>query len=160
MSSSNEQTKLTLRLAGIGAFSFWFPDLVIHVLARMYAAVNQAWYIMFALPVTFAIAYFVARGAAEIKGFRHAGVAMFLGVWCTGGLFIMFEWSVVGGPPWPDGMQNVMMWAIMCLFPPVTAFMSAYDGSLPGLVLLTIGAPLFWGFRAGATHIHFRRSSR
>jgi len=45
-------------------------------------------------------------------------------------------------------------------FPPVTAFMSAYDGSLPGLLALTVGAGLFCGVRASIKQIQLRRSRK
>jgi len=133
---------------------------MLQVLVRTYREANQLWYIMFALPLTFTAAYIAVRRHAEKNDFKHPGVAMFLGVWCTGGLFIMFEWSLVGGPAWPGGFQNNLMLAIMCIFPPVTAFMSAYDGSLPGLLALTVGAALFCGVRASIAQIQLRRSRK
>jgi hypothetical protein len=149
-----------LRLAAIGAISFWLPDFLLHVLFRMYSEAGELWYVMFVLPIAFAAAYIRVCRRADKNGFKYPGVAMFLGVWFTGGLFIMLEWNIVGGPAWPGGFQNNLMWAIMCLFPPITAFMSAYDGSLPGLLALTVGAALFVAVRAGIPQIQLPRSRK
>jgi len=160
MSLGQGRLNSALRLAAIGAVSFWLPDFLLQVLERTYREVNQLWYIMFALPISFAAAYIVVCRHAEKDDFKHPGVAMFLGVWCTGGLFIMFEWSIFGRPSWPGGFQNNLMLAIMCVFPPVTAFMSAYEGSLPGLLALTVGVGLFCGIRASIKQIQLRRSRK
>jgi len=148
VSLAKQRSNSVLRLAAIGAFSFWLPDMLLRALDRGYSGV--AWWVpTLILPTTFAAAYIFAGRRAEKRGFKHVGIAMFLGVWCVGGPFILFEWSLVGGPPLSGGFLNELIVVVMSVLPPITFFLSAYDGSLPGLLLLTVGAALFWGLRAG-----------
>jgi hypothetical protein len=159
MSLSKRRLNSALPLAAIGALSFWLPDLLIEWLVRR--SLIQAWWVpTLVLPTTFAAAYIFAGRRAEKKGIKHVGVAMLLGVWCTGGPFILFEWSLIGGPPLSGGVLNKLIVVVMSVLPPVSVFLSAYDGSLPGLLLLTVGAALFWGVRAGIAQIQLRRSLR
>ena len=137
-----------LRFAAMGALSFWLPDLALHWLARTFKGVDWFWVLTLTLPTTFAAAYIFAGRPTEKKGSRHVGVAMLFGVWCTGGMFILFEWRLIGGPALSGGFQNNLIVVVLSVFPPITAFYSAYDSSLPGLLLLTIGAALFWAVRA------------
>lgn len=149
MPLAKERPIRVLQLAAIGALSFWLPDLLLHCLIRMYKGIDSFWILTLTLPATFAAAYIFTGRPAEKKGFKHVGVAMVLGVWATGGIFILFEWSLLGGPAFSGGFQNKLMVVLLSVFPPVTFFYSAYDGSLLGLLLLTVGAALFWGIRAG-----------
>jgi|SRR5579871_223279 hypothetical protein len=148
MPFAKERPIRVLLLGAIGALSFWAPDLLLHWLIRMYKGIDWFWILTLTLPATFAAAY-LFTGSPKEKGFKHIGVAMLLGVWCTGGLFILLEWSLLGGPALTGGFQNKLMEVMLSVFPPVTFFYSAYDGSLSGLLLLTVGSALFWGIRAG-----------
>jgi len=149
MSLAKERPIRVLLFAAIGALSFWVPDLLLHWLIRMYKGIDWFWIVTLTLPATFAAAYLFTGRPMEEKGFKHVGVTMVLGVWCTGGMFILLEWSLLGGPASSGGFQNKVMEVMMSIFPPVTFFYSAYDGSLFGLMLLTVGSALFWGIRAG-----------
>jgi ABC-type uncharacterized transport system permease subunit len=88
---------LALSFAVAGALSFWLPDVAIHIAARRIFDSPQVWAITFLLPVTFLSAYVAARRFAVRRDFKWAGVAMLLGVWLTGGLFMMLAATASGG---------------------------------------------------------------
>ena len=82
---------MALSFAVAGALSFWLPDVAIHIAARRTFDSTHVWVITFLLPATFLFAYFVLRRFAVRRDFKWVGVAMLVGVWLTGGLFMMLE---------------------------------------------------------------------
>jgi len=86
---------------------------------------------------------------------------MLLGVWLTGGLFMMVAATAAGGGfAGPGGVKGGFLLAILGAFPPVTFMMSAYDGSLGALLAVSFGSLLFWGIRSSGMPLPFRRSPR
>jgi hypothetical protein len=116
---------------------------------------RQAWVITFLLPTTFLLAYLVGRRFAVKRDFKWAGPAMLLGVWLTGGLFMMVAATVSGGGfASRDGLRSSLSLIFFSMFPPVTYVMATYDGSLLALIAVTVGALLIWGIRRQKNRPH------
>ena len=160
-----QQTKLALWLAVAGAVSFWLPDVVIQTAARRsFDALQvrtQIRIITFLLPATFLCAYLLARRLSMKRNFKWIGSAMLLGVWFTGGLFMMLAATGSGGGfAGPDGVRGGFLMAALGTLPPFTFMMATYDGSLGALLAVTFGALLFWGIRSSGMPLPFRRSPK
>ena len=113
----------------------------------MYIGVDWFWVVTLTLPATFAAAYIFTGRPTEKKGFKHVGVAMLLRVWCTGGIFILLEWSLLGGPALSGGFQNKLMVVMLSVCPPVTIFLLRLRRKPAWLTVAhSGGASLFWVF--------------
>jgi len=134
-------------LAVVGAFSFWLPDVIIHVLARWSFDFNPLVAITLVSPTAFLIAYLSLRRVAAQRGYRPLGFAMMLGVWILGGLFIISIATAEGGFAGPNRVGSLFMFLLFSWFPLLTWIMATYDGSLGALILVTLGALLVWGVR-------------
>src|SRR5579859_8170248 len=95
--SGAKRRRLALSFAVAGALSFWLPDLAIHVRAARNFGSQQVWLITILLPAIFLLAYVVARRFGVRRDFKWVGAAMLLGVWLTGGLFMMLAATASGG---------------------------------------------------------------
>jgi len=153
-----QRPKLALSFAAAGALSFWLPDTAVHVAARPTFDSPHVWLITFLMPATFLLAYLVGRRLAVQREFKWVGLAMLLGVWLLGGLFMTVAATASGvGFAGPNGIRDGLLMIALSLIPPVTYMMAAYDGSLFALLAVSIGALLIWAVRSSGMPIPFRR---
>lgn len=161
MLSRIRETKLALWLALGGAFSFWLPDVAIHIAARRSFNALHVRVVTFLLPAAFLCAYLAARRYAAKRDFKWVGAVMLLGIWLTGGLFMMVAASAAGGGfAGPDGVKGGFVLAMLGALPPVTCMIATYDGSLGALIAVNFGALVFWAIRSSGMPLPFRRSPR
>ena len=150
-SSPTKQLRLAILFAVTGAFSFWLPDLAIHVHAAQNFGSRQVWLITVLLPAIFLFAYVFARWFGLKRDFKWVGAAMLLGVWLTGGLFTTLAATASGGGFVGTGILGALLIIMLSVIPIVTYILAAYDGSLFALLAVTLGALLFCGVRASWT---------
>jgi hypothetical protein len=139
-------------LAVVGALSFWLPDVIIHVFARQSFDAPHVWAITLVSPTTFLIAYVSMRSVAAHRDYRLLGITMMFGVWFLGGLFIIVIAAAGGGFAGPNRVGTLFMFLLFSWFPLLTWIMATYDGSLGALIIVTLGALLFWGVRKYRLH--------
>lgn len=94
-----KKPRLAIWFVVAGALSFWLPDVAIHIYAGRDLDSRHIWAITILAPVTFLLTYVVARTFAVKSDFTWLGVAMLLGVWFTGGLFITLAAAVTFSTP-------------------------------------------------------------
>jgi hypothetical protein len=153
-----QKPKLALSFAAGGALSFWLPDVAVHVAARQTFDSPHVWLITFLMPATFLLAYLAGRRLAVQREFKWVGLAMLLGVWLLGGLFMTVAATASGaGFAGPNGIREGLLMIALSLIPPVTYMMAGYDGSLFALLAVSIGALLIWAVRSSGMPIPFRR---
>lgn len=156
-----QQPRLALSFAVAGALSFWLPDVAIHIAARRTFDSPQVWAITFLLPATFLSAYVAARRFAVRRDFKWVGAAMLLGVWLTGGPFMMLAATASGGGfAVANGVQGALSLIAWSIIPLVTYMMAAYDGSLFALLAVSIGALLIWVVQRSGIPIPFHHRPR
>ena len=140
------RTRLALGFAVAGAFSFWLPDVFIHVHAGPTLDVRHGWAITVLAPATFLLTYLIATRYA--RNFKWAAAAMLAGVWFSGGLFMTIAATFSGS----EYIGGTGIWRavaiLLSVIPIVTYVLAAYDGSLFALLAVSVGALLFWGLRA------------
>jgi CRP-like cAMP-binding protein len=147
-SSGAKRRRLALSFAIAGALTFWLPDLVIHLDAAHNFGTPQVRLITILLPTIFLLAYLVARRFGVKRDFKWVGAAMLLGVWLTGGLFMMLAATASGGGFVGAGILGSLLIMMMSIIPIVTYILAASDGSLFALLAVTLGALLLCGVRA------------
>jgi hypothetical protein len=136
-----------IRWVAYGALFFWFPDILVHAFARNRFDGPQVWLVTAACPLALLVGYFVAAHFAARKiSSLHPGL-MILGMWCAGGIAMSAAWSFEGA-----GLANKsnLLFAgavslLTVVFPPLTAMLATYDGTLFALILGT----LLMGIEAG-----------
>jgi hypothetical protein len=128
-----------------GALFFWTPDVLIHAIRRY--SFDNIWLVAAVCPLTviagyFVVAHFSARKIAPLHSWL-----MILGIWCAGGLATMLASSLAGGGlASADGRWTVIAISLATvIFPPFTAMLATYDGTLWALLLGT----LLLGMEAG-----------
>jgi hypothetical protein len=155
------QPRLALELAGIGALSFWLPDLAVHMIVGCRFDSPHVRVITLLMPGAFLLGYFVAEILASKREFTWTITAMLLGVWVTGGLFLAFSATTCGGGfAGPGGILGGLLMIVLSLFPPVTGMFALYDGSGLALLVVTIGPLLIWGILASGFPLPFRHRQR
>lgn len=150
-SSRTKKPRLALMFAIAGALSFWLPDLAIHVNAAQNFGSPQVRLITILLPAMFLVAYVVARRVGVKRDFKWVGVAMLLGVWLAGGVFMTLSATASGGGFAGTGVLGALLIMVISVIPIVTFILAASDGSLFALLAVTLGAMLFCGVRASWT---------
>ncbi len=155
-----KQPRLAFAFAAAGALAFWVPDVVAHVMAGREFNSSHVKAITLALPITFLIAYVSLRKVAAHRGYRPLGVAMLMGVWLTGGFFMMIAAMASGGGfASADGVRHSLFITALSVIPLVTYMMATYDGSLFALLAVTVGSFLTWSVgRNGMLLPYLRRS--
>ncbi len=142
-------------LAVVGALSFWLPDVIIHVLALRSFDFPHVWAITLVSPTTFPIAYLSLRRVAAHRDYGPVGIAMLLGVWSLGGLFMIVIIVIATAALGFAGGYHVgtlFMFLLFSWFPLLTWIMATNDGSLGALIIVTLGVLLFWGVRRYRLH--------
>ncbi len=143
-----KRPRLALSFAIAGALSFWLPDVAVHISAGPSFNSRHMWVNTILMPAAFLLTYVVARKFALKRDFRWVGPAMLLGVWITGGLFMMIA-AMSSGSEFV-GVSGVwrLVIVVLSVIPIVTYILATFDGSLFALLVLTLGALLLLGFRA------------
>lgn len=137
-----------LALAALGAISFWLPDVVIHADAGPNLDARHAWAITLLGPAIFLVAYLGARRFALKRGFAKVGLTMLMGVWLSGGLF-MTAAAILSRSEFIGGTGVWRLVAIFMSVIPIVAFiLASYDGSVFGLLAITMGGLVILGVRA------------
>jgi len=121
------------------------PDVVIHSIRGMAFDVAEARTVSLLLPATTLVALSVdRRGRRLFVGWRR-GVAMIVGIWLLGPLFMMIDATFGGGGFAAASMSG---WPVL-LIPGVAFIMAAYDGALVALLLATVLLPVFTSEQLG-----------
>ncbi len=141
-------------LALLGGLAFWLPDVTVHISEGRNFDSPQVRLITILMPSTLLAAYFAGRRVATRRNFKWPGAAMLVGVWLTGGPFMTLAATASGGGfAGTGGIRGGMLVFAMSLLPPYTFIMATYDGSLGALLIVTIGALVFWSAQLGAIAI-------
>ena len=158
MGSPIKQPQVALTFAAIGAVFFWLPDLVVHAIYSRTFDTPQVVAITFLMPATLLGGYLVARRFAERFDFKRIDIAMLVGVWLTGGMF-MFVGATPSGGGFASGggFWVPVMVAALSLIPIYTLMAAIYDGSLFALVAVTLVPFLVWCVRSSGILHPFRR---
>jgi hypothetical protein len=123
----------------LGAVSFWLPDVLIHAVRGYKFGGWDILLISVVLPLTFVAAYLLAA-KRFFKDESRRGVVglLILGVWLFGGFFMMVGASFSGGGfANPDGSHSAVMLTLASVVPFFTYMLSAYDGSLLALLIVS-----------------------
>ena len=140
--------RLALSFAIAGALSFWSPDVAVHISAGPNFDSRQVWVITILMPAAFLLTYVVTRKFALKREFRWVGVAMLLGVWITGGLFMTIAAMASGSEfAGASGVWRLVI-IVLSVIPIVTFILATFDGSWFALLVVTLGALFLLGFRA------------
>jgi hypothetical protein len=146
--SRAKRSRFVLGFAALGAVTFWFPDVLIHLNAGPNLDSQHGWAITLVAPAAFLFAYVVARRFASRQEFNWPGMTMLLGVWLTGGLFMTVA-AMASGSEFVGGTG---LWRLVVIalsvIPIVTYVLASYDGSLFALLAVTVGGLLVCGFRS------------
>jgi hypothetical protein len=129
------------RLMAIGAVGFWLPDTLLHAVRNYKFGGVDVLVISIVMPLTFLGTYLLA--AKHHRGESRRGVIGLLiaGVWLFGGTFMMVSASFSGGGfAGPNGSQGSVTLVLASVVPIVTYMISAYDGSLGALLVVSGGA--------------------
>lgn len=145
--SRDRRSGMVFGFAVLGAFSFWFPDVLIHLHAGPNLDSRHGWAITVFAPAIFLMAYVVARRFAGRQHFNRPGATMLLGVWLSGGLFMTLAAMASGS----DFVGGTGLWRlvviVVSIIPIVTYVLASYDGSLFALLAITVGGLLICGIR-------------
>jgi hypothetical protein len=86
---------------------------------------------------------------------------MLLGVWLSGGIFMMISATAGGGGfVGPNGVAGTLLVLLLSLFPIYTCIMATYDGSLFALLAATLGPFLIWCVQSSGIPLPFHRRPR
>jgi cyanate permease len=129
----------------IGAGVFWIPDIVIHAFYRKeFGSKAVLFFTCLAPIISLAILIFLTRRQPKHHPFIIS-LFMLLGIWILGPFFMSIGASFsVGG----FASEYINIWTFLLqatiLFPLSTWMMSAYDGSMGALILLTLIFMVAW----------------
>ncbi len=129
------------KLMALGTACFWLPDVLLHAVRGDKFGRGDVLLISIAMPLTFLGAYLLA--AKQYRGESRRGVVGLLiaGVWLFGGLFMMIGASFSGGDfAGPNGLHSAVTLTLTSVVPIFTYVMSAYDGSLLALLIVSMAA--------------------
>jgi len=73
---------------------------------------------------------------------------MVIGVWLTGGLFIMLNATAGGAGFATAGIFPSVLAIVGSVIPILTCMLAVYDGSLGALIIATAAALLIWAFES------------
>lgn len=131
--------RLIYVLAGL---SFWIPGIIIHAIRRYHFGESH-----FDSLSILALPFLTSVVTLELLFRRPCGISsrgaialwMLLGIWLFGTVCTTLGATFSGGGfAQPEGWQ-IIRWSLMGLFIPLTFMMSAYDGTLLSLIVVTIG---------------------
>jgi hypothetical protein len=124
-----------------GATSFWLPD-TLHIVRGSKIGRPDVIALSLLMPLMLLGCYALTRRASEGLGER-GGWPLMLGVWVLGGIFMAVGWSFSGGGfANLHGARDVVVGIVFYSLPPAIFIMSAYDGSLFALLIVSFAALL------------------
>ena len=125
----------------ICGLAFWMPDILTAVIRRAaFVDVIGPLPVTALLPAVLVAVYFVVRRYSRVAE-PAPSVALFLGTgaWLLGPLSMTLANTFLGaGFSTGNSPENVGWVLLITVFPPGTFMMSAYDGSLGALILMSI----------------------
>ncbi len=135
-------TKRDLLHAAIGGAAFWVPSTVLHAVKGAEFSFFHWWALGCVQPLT-ALATFIAMSFVRRSGTtaRRCALSMLLGIWILGPSCIAINFTFDGGGfAYGSAWLDVLIATL--LFPLLTPWLSAYDGSIIGLLVssLLLGA--------------------
>ena len=137
-------TSLTMRIAFLGAVSFWAPDIAIHAIRRNLFGRFEVLAVTVTMPLILIVCWAVVAKSLGMAA-RAAAIRMLLGIWLLGGLCMAVGASFSGGGfAGPDGIRGAAIVIGMSLLPFYTFIAATYDGSLGALLLVTAILLLAW----------------
>jgi hypothetical protein len=140
-----------LRIGIVAAVLFWVPSLIVHGVRGKHFSGQDARLLTVLLPVITLVGLWLASKVWDGFTVDHLGSLVgALGIWFFGPLFIMTSWGMAGG-----GIAKPLFGPVVAfqtvLFPIFTFMMSAYDGTLGAVALVTgallLRALLIWSRR-------------
>jgi hypothetical protein len=135
---------LSLRIAklmAVGGFSFWIPDVLVHLVRGDKFGRWDVLLVSVVLPVTFLAGYRRAAKRFKDESCRSVVGALILGVWLFGGFLMVVGASFAGGGfATADTLQGAAILTLASAVPPFTFMMSAYDGSMLALLIVSVKA--------------------
>jgi hypothetical protein len=144
----NRNQFLNLRkYAIVAAAVFWLPDIALHAITRYRSG---GWLELVSLTILLPALSCIAVGYIwKINGnsgeFLPAGLSGVLGIWLFGPLLMTISFSFSGGGfATSGGWQTALLGT--ALFPMFTFMMSAYDGTLFGVLIASAVLPLMSHF--------------
>jgi hypothetical protein len=137
MRGRTSQLKLRVGLALVGAIAFWLPTTIIHLVTRRELNGLLGTFLGPALLVLIYVGFRLSR-LVRVRAY----------IWMLVGLYMFGPWFMfVGFMPFGGGFARAMgplEWyylALSSLLPPMTLLYSGYDGTLFGVLLVTIALP-------------------
>lgn len=133
----------------LGGVSFWVPTTTVELATR-----HELNGIVGTLvpPAALLAAYLLLRRHIRLKS---AALWMLAGTYLLGPLFMMVGWTALGGgfASSLNGRNDPAYLALACVFPPLTLVLAGYDGTLLGVLLVTLLMPLvqWWSNRRDAS---------
>ena len=130
-----------------GAGWFWIPDIVVHALARGSFSGKHVLLISILLPILCIAWLFYSRRKESAATPIRLALAAVLGIWLLGPLAITASVALSGDfhqQSVGETLRFIGMGTI--LFPMYTFLMSAYDGTLGALLVVTVGLPAIGAF--------------
>jgi hypothetical protein len=138
---SLRSTSRFFKLMALGAVGFWLPDTLLHAIRGYKFGRWDVLLISIAMPLTFLGAYLLAAKQYRRESRRGVVGLLIAGVWLFGGLFMMIGASFSGGGfAGPNGSHSAATVILTSVVPIFTYMMSAYDGSLLALLVVSIAA--------------------
>jgi hypothetical protein len=142
-----------LWFGGLGAFSFWSPDVLLQAIRGGNLSTSDWHLITYACPAVAAITYSLVFVWNRSQGSRsNISLRMVLGIWVSGPLAMMVGASFGrGGFATHDSFVFAVISVIVgtILFPFATFMMATYDGSLFALLLTTALLVVMFFLEAG-----------
>lgn len=134
-----------LKLMGLGAVSFWVPDILWHVIRGAQFGGRDVISITVLLPISFLATYILVK---KLQGNEHEkGILrwMLLGLWLLGGFFIMVGGSFLGaGFARSSDLSDFLQSLLISFIPGIVYIMATYDGSLGALFIVSVVPLIMW----------------
>ncbi len=120
----------------LGGLSYWLTDIAIHFILK---SASAAWIISLTVvvPIVVLLTYFYVRKKLDLKYTVSLPLFMLVGIWFLGPLGMGIGAIPTGGTFF-ESLNLKMLLSVWAVFPLSTWVMSAYSGSLGGLLLTTI----------------------
>jgi hypothetical protein len=135
---------LTIKVAFIGAVSFWAPDIAVHAIRRNLFGRSEVLGLTLAMPLILLVCWVAVAKYFGMTA-KAAAIRMLLGIWLLGGLCMVVGASFSGGGfAGPDGIRGAVKIIGMSLLPTYTFIIATYDGSLGALLLITAILLIAW----------------
>jgi hypothetical protein len=130
-----------IKLAVIGAASFWLPDLVWQLVRGDRFDRFDVLGVTIVMPAALFATFLLSRRANRATSQTFRAWPLMLGVWELGGYFMLLSATLQhSGFRNVHGWRDVLMSVVLPLIPIYTFIMATYDGSLGALIIVSIAA--------------------